>query len=696
MTTADIQPTRRSLRASAIAPQRRADIQGLRTVAALLVAAYHIWTYRISGAVDVFFVVSAFVMTQSMLRSFERDADVRVGRFLRDLLFRMAPLAWIVIGGTMVAALLLMPITEWSTITTQAASAGTFSMNYFLANESMAYLGDDANASLFQHFWAMAVQVQFYIAFPILGAIVAFISRRYRLPASDLLLGTLVVLFASSFAYACVGVVMNQEFAYYDTAARAWEFAAGGIVASLLPRVRWGRTFSILAAAIGLAALVGFGAVFNATTSSPGAASLVPVAAASLILVGGASGAGAGVSRFLAWKPLVAAAQYSFGFYLWHWPVLVIFRSSTGADRLDLLSGIGVMATAGALAYITQRWFENPVRASARDAVRAGGWKKPAIGLAALALLPLLAVGGTRVYLDNILAATPTTNPGAAVIVDPAITLSPLAGVQPSLATLADGQWESWFEDCEELFTDGGALYERCTAGAGDAPLSIVAVGDSHTEIWLTAFAPAVENGSIRLTSLSRGGCMLSSRGDDKYAEDPAHIQDCEQLNDQRAEMILREAPDVVFTTASIAHAGSPELTVPEGFVDAALRLTELGVPVVGFRDVPRHVEAPGDCLESTGMVAEACAIAADQLLHALDFETSIPEALVEDPLVTTVDMTDLLCFDGWCPAVIGGVIPYLDDNHLARDYVATMSPYVLERFAAALDRIPTPVSLTL
>ncbi len=696
MTIAESHPTRRSLRAGGVASQRRSDVQGLRTVAAVLVAAYHIWTYRISGAVDVFFVVSAFVMTQSMLRSFDRHDGVRFGRFLRDLLFRMAPLAWIVVGGTMIAALILMPITDWSTITTQAAYAGTFSMNYFLASESMAYLGDDANGSLFQHFWAMAVQVQFYLLFPLLGAVAYNVGRRLRRSPANVLLLIFIVMFVASFIYACVGVSWRQEFAYYDTPARAWEFAAGALAAIIIPRIRWGKWISAIASGLGLAALISFGALFNATTLSPGPASLVPVVAAVLILLGGVAGVDSGASRLLSWRPLVAAAEYSFGFYLWHWPVLVIYRSLTGSDRLDAMSGVGVMAAAAGLAFVTQRWLERPVRDGARAAAKAGGWKQPLFALAALALVPLLTVGGTRVYLDGVLAATPTTNPGAAVVADPAVVLSPLAGVQPSLATLADGQWESWFEDCEELFTDGGALYERCEAGSEDAPLSIVAVGDSHTEIWLTAFAPAIEDGLIRMTSLSRGGCMLSSRGDDKYAEDPAHVADCEQLNEVRAEMILSESPDVVFTTASIAQAGSPELTVPSGFVDAATQLTELGIPVVGFRDVPRHLESPGDCLESTSMNEEACAIAAEELLEALDFETSIPELLIANPLVTTVDMTDLLCFDGWCPAVIGGVIPYLDDNHLARDYVATMSPYVLERFAAALDRIPTPVSLAL
>lgn len=695
--TTEALPARRQLRErNAPVQTRRLDIQGLRTLAALLVAAYHIWTYRISGAVDVFFVVSAFVMTQSLLRGIERGGSVRLGRFYRDLLFRMAPLAWIVAGGALIAGLVFLPVTDWTTMARQATSAATFSINYFLGFESMAYLGDEANSSLFQHFWAMAVQVQFYLLFPLIAVLAVAVGRRIRRSAHGVFATLLALVFVTSFAYAIVGVIDNQAFAYFDTGARAWEFAAGALAAIALPALRWGRAISIAAAALGVLILVSFGAVVDATLLSPGIATLLPVGAALLILIGGANGQGAGATRLLSSKPLVAAADYSFGFYLWHWPVLTIYRELFGVHRLDLIAGLGVIAASGALAFITQRWLERPVRSAARRASVEGGWRRPFVGLAALALLPALAIGGTRGYVDWLLAATPTTNPGAAAIADDGVELSPFAEVQPALATLAEGQWESWGQSCADRTAPGGAGYRECSAGERLAPLQVVAVGDSHTEIWLTAFGPAIESGAMRLTSLFSGACPLSTVGDDKWPSGDPAAEACAALNAERGDIVLGMEPDVVVTTASIAQAGDPALVVPDGFVDAARQITEAGVPIVGLRDAPRHGASPSACLEESGMDAVTCAVPQDELLADLDFETAVPDPLVADPLFTTVDMTDLLCFGGWCPAVIGGVIPYLDDNHLTRDYVATMSPYLLERFSAALDRIPTPVALPL
>ncbi len=694
--TTEALPARRELRErNAPVQTRRLDIQGLRTLAALLVAIYHIWTYRISGAVDVFFVVSAFVMTQSLLRGIERNGGVALGRFYRDLLFRMAPLAWIVTGGALLAGLIFLPITDWTTMARQATSAATFSINYFLGFESMAYLGDEANASLFQHFWAMAVQVQFYLVFPLLAVLAVAVSRRSRRSARGVLAALLAAVFAASFAHAVIGVFDNQTFAYFDTGARAWEFAAGALAAIALPALRWSRIISIIGAALGVVVLVGFGAVLDATRLSPGIATLLPVGAALLILIGGANGQGAGATRLLASRPLVAAADYSFGFYLWHWPVLTIYRELLGVDRLDAVSGAGVIAISGALAFITQRWLEGPVRGAARNIAFGGGWRRPVGGVVVLALLPTLAIGGTRGYVDWLLASTPTDNPGAAVAAGDA-SLSPFADVQPSLAALADDQWGDWGQRCEDRTTSTGADYTYCTAGSASAPLSVVAVGDSHTEMWLMALKPAIEDGLLRLTGVHRGACPFSGVGDDKWASGGEAAENCASLNDERADIVLAEAPDVVITTASIAQAGAPDLVVPDGFVDAYSRITDAGVPVIGLRDAPRPAIAPAACLEESGMDAGPCAVPQDELLADLDFETAVPDPLVADPLFTTVDMTDLLCFGGWCPAVIGGVIPYLDDNHLTRDYVATMSPYLLERFSAALERIPTPAALPL
>ncbi|GMA28023.1 hypothetical protein GCM10025874_12760 [Arenivirga flava] len=333
-------------------------------------------------------MVSAFVMTQSLLREIQRSGTVSLARFYRNLLFRMAPLAWAVIAGTMLAALLLLPITQWSTIGEQATSAALFQINYFLGFESIAYLGEAANSSLFQHFWAMSVQVQFYLVFPLFGWLLAAVIRATRIPRTPLLLCAFSVILAASLTYATASIIENQAFAYFDTGARAWEFAAGALVAIALPHVRLPRSARLVLAATGLVVLVSFGAFLDATTLFPGPAALVPVVAAVAILVGGASGATHGASKLLASRPLVAAAEYSFGFYLWHWPVLVMHRQLTEQELLGPVDGLGVIAISAALAYLTHRLIEVPVRGAARQAKTPREWRRPIARLAVVALVP--------------------------------------------------------------------------------------------------------------------------------------------------------------------------------------------------------------------------------------------------------------------------------------------------------------------
>ncbi len=685
--------TRRAMRRSIADGNRRTDVQGLRTVAALLVAVYHIWTHRISGAVDVFFVVSAFVMMQSVLREIERSGGLHLGRFLRNLLFRMAPLAWIVIGGTMLAAILILPVTTWTTSATQALSAMSFSINYFLGFESIAYLGDEANASLFQHFWAMAVQVQFYLLFPLLVLLALAIARRSGRDTRRVLGAVLAILLAASFVYAAISVDRNQSFAYFDTAARAWQFAAGALAAVALPALRLPRLLGIAAAALGLLALVSLGALVDVTTSFPGPLAVIPVGAALLILVGGVTGHGAGASRLLAARPLVAAADYSFGFYLWHWPVLAIYRQVNDLTTLGLLDGLGVITLAAALAFVSQRWLEGPVRAAARRASDARTWRRPVAALAAFAVVPALAVGGVNAHVSWLLSNTPDDNPGAAVVAEQSVSLSPFADVQPPLVMLANGQWDEWGQHCEDQSAPDGSGFQRCEAGDPGAPLRIAAIGDSHTQIWLTAFAESIDQGNVHIVSYYRGACPLSTNGGDKLGEEHDDAPGCRAANLARIAMAIDERPDLVVTSSNIARGGSPHVNITEGFVEAVQLLTAESIPVIGFRDPPRHSEAFAGCLEATGMDVDSCAVPSEIVLDPTPFDDVLPASLQEDPSFLALDLTDLLCFDGLCPAVIGGVIPYVDDNHLTRSYVTTMAPYLLSGVSGLADsmgvRIP-------
>ncbi len=672
---------------------RRADVQGLRTIAALLVAIYHIWTHRISGAVDIFFVVSAFVMTLSLLRGLDADRSVHLLRYYRSLFVRMVPTMLVVIVGTLIAALALLPMSDWTALGQDARAAAGLFINWHFAIESVSYLGAEASSSPFQHLWAMAVQVQLQVVLPLVAVLAVAVGRVLGWSARPVMAIALMIIAIASFVYALRQNAVQPDFAYFDTAARGWEFALGALSAYAVQRWRPSRWLATAMVGLGAATLVAMGALLDLQAGSPGMATLVPVGAALLVIVGGARSNV--VSSVISAKPFARLAEYSFSFYLWHWPVLVITRSLTGADEMGPLLGALVLAVSAVLAWLTTTFVEGPIRRSARDGRSLRRRLAPFVASAAAAAILVGAVTTSRAQVEQVIANTPSDNPGAAVLVDDTVRLSPLAGLQPALEALPDGEWQSWMQSCEMLEGPSGHEFRRCSAGAEDAPMTVLAQGDSHTEVWLSALAPAIADGRARVVSDFIGSCPLSKGASDKMsAEDPRWVG-CVALNDDRIALIEEVAPDVVITTGNVSLNGAPDIIFTDGFVEQVEQIASLGYPVVVLRDTPRRDQDTGPCLLAANREQD-CDVPSSAILADDDFEASLPVPLYESDLVQPLDMTDFLCFAGNCPVAIGGVITYFDSNHLTRSYVSTLAPYFLERFAAALDRIPTPVSLAL
>lgn len=661
---------------------RRADIQGLRTIAALLVAGYHIWSDRVSGAVDVFFVVAAFVMTLSMLRGMRSNGAVGLVRTYRNLALRMLPATLVVVIGTTAAALATTPVTAWNGLTRHAAAAAGFVLNLQLAGDSIAYLGEEASGSPVQHLWAMGVQVQLQLLLPLLGVIALFVARRTRRKPEAIVLVTTLLLGIASFVHAATSVIDQQAFAYFDPLARAWEFSAGVLAALVIGRWTAPRWMAAPAVAIGLAVLVSMGALLDLRTTLPGPMGLVPVLGAVLVLLGGTRPNAA--SALLGMRPLTLLADYSFGFYLWHWPVLVFVRGLLGRTELDVLSGLAVIAASAALAAATSHWVERPLRRRQQEGGSRVAQLRPFAAVTAIAAVTAASILVPRAHVQSIIDATPTDNPGAAVVVDPSLELSPFAELQPALEALEHGEWQDFQQQCEMRVGPSGGEYRRCVSGSPEAPVTLMAQGDSHTEVWLTALVPAIERGSLRVISDFVGSCPLSVSAGDKMPEDEPRWADCSALNQDRLDLILEEQPTAVITTGNIAAAGSPTIEFSDGFVEQAERIAAEGFPLIVLRDVPRRDQSSTACLLAASAPSD-CDLVRENVLSFDDFRQSMPPVLLENVLVESLDMTDFLCDLELCPVAIGGVITYFDDNHLTKSYVRTMSPFFEERLAHTL-----------
>ena len=359
----------------------RADLAGLRGVAVLLVAVYHVWIGRVSGGVDVFLLMSAFFLTASWTKAEEAGRPRGVLdswlRRLRGLL----PAAALVIVAVLCLVLPLLPATRWPELVSQAWSSLSYTQNLHLQQASVDYYNPDhSSSSPLQHFWSLSVQGQVFLLWPLLlaGAALAarWVSRRW--PAwgfRRLALLLFGAVFVASLAYSISFTATDQGRAYFSTPARLWEFALGSLLALSIDRLP--ALPSWLARVLGwggLLALLFCGVILQVQGQFPGYAALWPTLAAAAIIVAGNARAAsrADVGWWLSRRPVTWLGSISYPLYLWHWPVLVLPLALWNQARPTFWQGAVMLAVAILLAWATHRWLERPLSAWARAPLGAG------------------------------------------------------------------------------------------------------------------------------------------------------------------------------------------------------------------------------------------------------------------------------------------------------------------------------------
>jgi peptidoglycan/LPS O-acetylase OafA/YrhL len=417
----------------------RPDIQGLRGVAVLIVVLDHAGVPGMGGGyvgVDVFFVISGFLITGWLLgRAFE-TARVPFGDFYATRARRILPAAALTLVATCAASVAyLNPVRALSALH-DALWAAVFAANVHFAHVGVDYFARDDPPSPIQQFWTLAVEEQFYLAWPLLLAAALVVLRAGRRgPVSRRGLAGLVALgVAASLLWSIHVTASDPTAAYFSTAARAWELGTGALVAIGLPWIL--RLPARLRAALtwaGFASILGATVAFGPGTPFPGYAALLPVAAAGLVVGGGAAPRShADVAVILGRQPLRLVGDLSYAFYLWHWPALVIAAQYVG-HPLSTLQNLLLLAAAFALSYLTYRTYENPLRRAPR--LR----RQPR----ALALWPVTV---SAVFLAAGLGMSSVTTPSAAAPSLEGGSPAVLASGQPPRAhpkTLRDALLES-------------------------------------------------------------------------------------------------------------------------------------------------------------------------------------------------------------------------------------------------------------
>nr|WP_262391896.1 acyltransferase family protein [Nocardiopsis sp. CNR-923] len=664
--------------------RRRSDIEGLRAVAALLIAVHHIWFGTVSGGVDVFLVLTGFLITGSLVRAMERDGRIAFGAFWARLVKRLFPAGAVVLGAVLVGACLLLPRSRWSGVIDDVRAAALYHGNWRLALESVDYMAENAAASPVQHFWSLGVQGQSYLLWPpllaVAGLVAAALGARVRTGA----VAALSAVFAASFGYSLWITAREPVWAYFDTGARLWELALGGLLALLLPRLRLPGRVRGAAGWTGLAALVLCGVVVGDRLPYPGFASLWPTLAAVLVIVAGTGTTSGRLSatRLLGWGPLPWLGGHAYPLFLWHWPILVFHLEVTGAERPTLGGGFLVLGLSLAAALATS-WVVDGGLARLTRARTGPSWSLAAGVLFVVPVLLGASVWGQAIQRDQRtrleLAADPTAYPGAGVHLSPALAEDlPDLPVYPDTATVAQDTIDQT-RACNALADDTELI--RCEAGVPGAEFTIALVGSSHARHWYQALATLADRHGWRLVVMTKNACQFSP-ADQTYRG--GAFEECDAWNDQAMAELRELRPDAVFTTGTRTRVGAdrPE-HVPDGYVERWRELDGLGIAVVAVRDTPRFGFDVPECVDRHGDDAPECA---ERQSYSMA-RTSPANALKDVPGNTAfVDMTEYLCSDGVCPGVIGNQLAFYDTNHMSFAFSRSMAT-VLE--PDLLDALP-------
>ncbi|MGO4444812.1 acyltransferase family protein [Mycobacterium sp. 2YAF39] len=685
----------------------RHDLDGLRGVAILLVAVFHVWFGRVSGGVDVFLALSGFFFGGRILRTaMTPGASLWPVPEVTRLVRRLLPALVIVLAAGAVLTILIQPETRWETFADQSLASLGYYQNWELASTASDYLRAGEAVSPLQHIWSMSVQGQFYIGFLalIFGAALLFrrIFGRHMRIAFIVLLSALTI---ASFVYAIFAHNADQATAYYNSFARAWELLLGALVGALVTRLRWPMWLRTVAAVVGLAAILACGALIDGVHEFPGPWALVPVGATMLFILSAANrmadphtnGRMPAPNRLLATAPFVELGAMAYSLYLWHWPLLIFYLSYTGFPRVNFVEGAAVLAVSGVLAWLTTRYVENPLR------YRAGAASTPSIPLRARLRRPTMVLGSVVMLLAVALTATSFTwrehvtiersngkeltglssrdYPGAHALLNKAKV--PKLPMRPTVLEARNDLPRTTEDGCISDFDNVGVI--NCTYGDESATRTIALAGGSHAEHWITALDLLGRMHHFKVVTYLKMGCPLTTEEVPLVMGDNRPYPKCHEWNERVMDKLIADHPDYVFTTATRPWNIKPGDVMPGNYVGIWQALSDNNIPILAMRDTPWLVRNgqpyfPADCLAEGGN-AISCGVKRSDVLSpynpTLDFVTRFP-------LLKPLDMSDAVCRKDICRAVEGNVLLYHDAHHISTTYMRTMTAELGRQIAIA------------
>ncbi|WP_300678212.1 acyltransferase family protein [Nocardioides sp.] len=673
--------------------RKRGDIQGLRALAVALVVADHMGLPGMHGGflgVDVFFVISGFLITGLLVHEAKTRGRISLPGFWARRARRVLPAATGVLVATLATTAYVGSVSATEQAGTDAIWASGFLANLHLVLEGTDYFAS-GTASLFQHYWSLAVEEQFYLVWPLL----LLVMVRFR-ARKGMILAIVATVTLASLAWSLHVTPINAETAYFNTLARGFEFGGGAFLAVMAPRFpRW---LNALLGIVGAAGLIAACATMTGATPFPGWHAGIPVLA-TMCLLAAPTGP---VSTVLRIWPLRALGTISYSVYLWHWPVLQLAPDQLpeGWNRTERdLAMVGIIL---ALSILSWAVLEVPFQKGWIPGVRRHGalvlWPLT-IGLVLSAASASTAYATHQLDQRNAAAAAwekqhaATESASASASPQATVTLADeiagavadgKAGAPLPVFDIAAHKKDFWRTDFGCFADNPDAVAPSCTYGDTAASALVVVQGDSHAGMWLPALDALGKEQHFRVVPLVKLGCapffVPQTIGG-------ADFPTCASFRRWSVQRIAELKPDAVIVGYRGLNETSPMSgrTMDETWTFGVRRLITQITPSAGkvivLGDVPTRAESLDTCATTPGNTLASCAIPAT---GSGITSNALTRAALSGTSATYVDTVGLVCADGTCPAAVGTTWTYRDQDHLT----ASWAQHVTAQLGEDLGRI--------
>ncbi len=632
-------------------------VQGVRAVAVILVVLFHAWPATVPGGyvgVDVFFVISGFLITRLLLREAEATGRIDFVAFYARRLRRLLPALVLVVAVVMGASWMLHAPLERKMLTSSAVASLVYLSNVWFARQATDYLADDAHGNPLLHTWSLSVEEQFYLVWPaLIWLVFALAARRGADGRARIRIAFAAVAFGS-LALCLVLAAYLRPWAFFGSPTRAWEFAAGALVAVWAGSARsrpggtrlgqWAALASLLIAAFG----------FTSATPYPGLATMLPVAATCALLASAVAGETGSVASALSVRPMASLGNLSYSWYLWHWPVLTFARDALGFG--------GVLATGVALA------------------------------------LSLLLAWGTYALVENPIRFAPplVARPAASLWLAGALTVSALAATfqvramtVESLQERDQRRYEAAVSDLADVYRKGCHADYRaeqpadCVFGNSASTRTLVLFGDSHAAQWFPALERLASRAGWRLIPMTKSACPAAVYEPFDPNLGRPYVE-CTRWRERALQRIRKLPPDLLVISSSRRNSafnddGSVGMDAwDRGVRELLERASTSASSVVVFKDTPRPDFAVPLCLARARWRGRdpgpACAFEVGDASQRI-IDRMWPTSGLGLANVRLFDPTFLVCPDRECLPERDGMILYSDSHHLTATFSRSLAP---------------------